>query len=104
MAGKVVVVGSLSVDFVMRVPRRPQKGETIAGFDFNTFVGGKGNNQALAAARAGAKVHMVGRVGTDAYGDRLIDMLKTTGVDTGHMVRDKEAGTGIANIYIDPEG
>lgn len=100
----VVVVGSLSVDFVMRVPRRPAKGETISGFDFNTFVGGKGNNQALAAARAGATVHMVGRVGEDDYGDRLEKTLRESNVSTEFLFRDNEAGTGIANIYVDPEG
>ena len=54
MENRVAVVGSLSLDLVMEVPRRPDKGETIAGTSFNTFVGGKGNNQALAAARTGA--------------------------------------------------
>ncbi len=100
----VTVVGSLSVDFVMRVPRRPNKGETIAGFDFNTFVGGKGNNQALAAARAGARVRMIGRVGNDAFGDKIVDTLKRNEVDTMCVFRDPEMGTGIANIYIDPDG
>jgi ribokinase len=104
MHGKVVVVGSLSVDFVMRVPRRPQKGETVAGFDFNTFVGGKGNNQALAAARAGANAMMIGKVGVDDYGDRLIATLERDNVDTSHMLRDPSTGTGIANIYVDTEG
>jgi ribokinase len=100
----VTVVGSLSVDFVMRVPRRPNKGETIAGYDFNSFVGGKGNNQALAAARAGARVRMVGRVGNDAFGDKIVETLKRNEVDTMCVFRDPEVGTGIANIYIDPEG
>jgi len=100
----IVVVGSLSVDFVMRVPRRPAKGETVSGYDFNTFVGGKGNNQALAAARAGAAVHMVGRVGKDQYGERLAAMLKQSNVDTTHLIQDRNAGTGIANIYVDSEG
>jgi ribokinase len=104
MTGSVTVVGSLSVDFVVRVPRRPQKGETIAGFDFKTFVGGKGNNQALAAARAGASVKMVGRVGTDTYGERLIETLRTSGVNTSYMTRDADVGTGVAHIYVDPEG
>jgi ribokinase len=104
MAGHVVVVGSLSVDFVMRVPRRPEKGETISGFDFNTFVGGKGNNQALAAARAGANVHMVGRVGQDSYGEKLAETLKKDGVSTKFLFRDATVGTGIANIYVDPQG
>jgi ribokinase len=104
MSGRVVVVGSLSVDFVMRVPRRPQKGETVAGFDFNTFVGGKGNNQALAAARAGANAMMIGKVGVDDYGDRLIATLEKDNVDTSHMLKDPQSGTGIANIYVDTEG
>lgn len=103
MAGDVVVVGSLSVDFVMRIPRRPEKGETISGFSFNTFVGGKGNNQALAAARAGAKVHMVGCVGKDSYGDRLQQTLEENGVATKFLFR-SDSGTGIANIYVDPAG
>jgi ribokinase len=104
MVQNVVVVGSLSVDFVMRVPRRPEKGETISGFDFNTFVGGKGNNQALAAARAGAIVHMVGCVGKDSYGDRLAQTLERSGVNTRFLFRDADSGTGIANIYVDPDG
>jgi ribokinase len=104
MTRRVVVVGSLSVDFVMRVPRRPQKGETIEGFDFNTFVGGKGNNQALAAAKAGAQVIMIGRVGADEHGERIALNLREHGVDTKHLLHDKETGTGIANIYVDPEG
>lgn len=104
MKKPVVVIGSLSVDFVMRVPRRPTKGETISGYDFNTFVGGKGNNQALAAARAGARVQMVGRVGNDSYGDRLANTLQHSDVSIDHLIRDPEAGTGIANIYVDPEG
>lgn len=104
MANKVVVVGSLSVDFVMRVPRRPEKGETLTGFDFNTFVGGKGNNQALAAARAGGKVSMVGCVGTDSYARTLAEKLQQSGVNTDHLIRRAEVGTGIANIYVDPQG
>lgn len=94
----------MSVDFVMRVPRRPNKGETIAGFDFNTFVGGKGNNQALAAARAGARVRMVGRVGNDDFGDKIVETLRRNEVDTMCVFRDPEVGTGVANIYIDPDG
>jgi ribokinase len=104
MAKNVVVVGSLSVDFVMRVPRRPEKGETLTGFDFNTFVGGKGNNQALAAARAGAEVHMVGCVGEDSYGTTLANKLSASGVNIDNLVRRSDVGTGIANIYVDPQG
>jgi ribokinase len=104
MKDQVVIVGSLSVDFVMRVPRRPQKGETIAGYDFNTFVGGKGNNQALAAARAGARTTMIGCVGKDIYGDRIESTLRQSGADTSNLSRLETEGTGIANIYVDPEG
>lgn len=104
MTGTVVVVGSLSVDFVMRVPRRPQKGETIAGFDFHTFVGGKGNNQAIAAARAGATVQIVGKVGADSYGESITAKLEENSVGIEYLFTTKTAGTGIANIYVDPEG
>jgi ribokinase len=104
MTNKVVVVGSLSLDLVMQVPRRPGKGETIIGSTFQTYVGGKGNNQAISAARAGASVSMVGKVGTDAWGDTILATLTKNGVDTTCMTRDTNADTGIANIYVDPDG
>jgi ribokinase len=101
---KIAVVGSLSCDLVLKVPRPPQKGETIIGSSFDIFVGGKGNNQALAAARSGASVSMIGRIGTDSFGDRVLAMLVKTGVDTTYLIRDTEVGTGIADIYIDTNG
>ena len=101
---KVCVVGSLSYDLVMRVPRRPQKGETLIGTSFNTFVGGKGNNQALACARSGASVHMIGRVGADSFGEQIADKLTETGVNIDFLFRDKELSTGIADILIDEDG
>lgn len=104
MSGFITVVGSLSLDLVVQTPRRPGKGETISGTNFATFVGGKGNNQALAAARAGAAVRMVGRVGKDAYGEQIARTLAETGVDTSCLYRDTEIGTGIANIWVDPAG
>ena len=104
MPENVVVVGSLNLDMVVRVPRRPQKGETLRGTGFDTFAGGKGNNQALAAARAGAKVAMVGRVGQDMFGDTMLAMLARNGVDHTYVFRDPEAGTGIATIMVDAEG
>jgi len=103
-ANQVVVVGSLSQDIVVSTPRLPVKGETIRGSDFGMFAGGKGNNQAMAAGRAGAKVTMIGRVGADAFGEMLIDTLKKNNVDASHMVQDKEAGTGIAMITVDADG
>lgn len=101
---KTCVVGSLSCDFVMRVPRRPQKGETIIGTDFQTFVGGKGNNQALAAARAGGIVSMIGKVGRDHFGDQIEAKLKETSVDCRYLARDTEVSTGIADILVDADG
>lgn len=103
-ADQVVVVGSLSQDIVVNTPRLPVKGETIRGSGFGMFAGGKGNNQAMAAGRAGAKVSMVGRVGADGFGDMLIETLKKNNVDASHMVQDKEAGTGIALITVDGDG
>jgi ribokinase len=104
MSGTVVVIGSLSQDLVVKAPRRPARGETIRGTDFGMFVGGKGNNQALAAARAGASVAMVGRVGDDAFGTTIIDTLKKTGVDAQRVLRDPEAGSGIAMIIVGDDG
>jgi ribokinase len=101
---KIAVVGSLSCDMVMQVPRRPQKGETIIGTAFNIFVGGKGNNQALAIARNGAAVNMIGKIGTDLFGDRVAAKLEETGVNTKFLYRDSEIGTGIADIIVDAEG
>lgn len=102
--GKVVVVGSLSQDLVVKAPRRPLKGETLRGTEFGMFAGGKGNNQAMSAARAGADVTMVGRVGADQFGDMLIETLNKNGVDSQFVFRDSEVGTGIAHITVDGEG
>lgn len=104
MTNKVVVVGSLNVDLVLRIPRRPEKGETIASDDFRTFVGGKGNNQALAAARAGASVSMIGRVGDDYFGQRILSTLDENAVGCEHVSIDHDTGTGIAVILVDFQG
>ncbi|NUP09565.1 MAG: ribokinase [Polyangiaceae bacterium] len=101
---RVVVVGSLNCDFVVRVARRPETGETIMGNRFDTFVGGKGNNQAIACARAGAEVSMVGRIGDDAFGETISRTLRTAGVRCDHLVVDADAGTGIADIQVDDAG
>lgn len=102
--GKVVVVGSLSQDLVAKAPRFPQKGETLRGSEFGMFAGGKGNNQAMSAARAGAEVALVGRVGSDSFGEMLIQTLKNNSVDAQFVVQDTEVGTGIAHITVSNEG
>ena len=101
---KIVVVGSFMMDLVIKAERRPQKGETLIGQQFGMFGGGKGNNQAIAAARLGGEVEMVGRLGRDSFGDTLMDGLVEEGVEVGYIVRDGEAGTGVASPVIDADG
>lgn len=104
MAGHLVVVGSLNIDLVVRSPRHPQPGETLLGGDFRTFPGGKGANQATAAARVGGIVNMVGRVGNDAFGGVLLQNLAANGVNATHVLRDNEAATGVALITVSDDG
>jgi ribokinase len=104
MTARIVVVGSLNMDLVVHAPRHPQPGETILGSDFQTFPGGKGANQAVAAARLGAMVRMVGRVGNDGFGQALLQTLAGDRVDTTFVSRDPEAATGVALITVDATG
>ncbi|GAB4459225.1 MAG: ribokinase [Anaerolineales bacterium] len=99
----ILVVGSLNADLVVRAPRFPQPGETISGEDLQVLPGGKGANQAVAAARLGAKVSMLGRVGRDNFGDFLLDNLKTNNVNSSLVQRD-DASTGTAIIVVDADG
>ena len=100
----VVVLGSLNMDLVVRTERIPRPGETVHGHDFRTVPGGKGANQAAAAARLGADVHMLGRVGSDAFGDELLQNMRRQGVGTDHVLRDPEAPSGNAMILVQSDG
>jgi ribokinase len=100
----VVVVGSLNMDLVVKAERLPNAGETILGQDFRTIPGGKGANQASSIARLGNSVAMVGRVGCDVFGHRLLDNLLTFGVHTSYIRLDESAPTGTATIIIDASG
>ncbi|HTP02888.1 MAG TPA: ribokinase [Anaerolineales bacterium] len=100
----IVVVGSLNADLVVRSPRFPSPGETIQGEDLATIPGGKGANQAVAAARLGASVAMVGCVGADPFGSTLIENLKRNKVDVRRVLRDGSAATGTAIIIVDSAG
>lgn len=104
MAGHIVVVGSLNMDLVVRSERHPRPGETLLGSDFRTFPGGKGANQAVAAARVGGIVSMVGRVGTDDFGSALLANLASNGVNATSVLRDAEAATGVALITVSHDG
>jgi sugar/nucleoside kinase (ribokinase family) len=95
-SAQIVVFGSLNADLVVAVPRLPRPAETVIGDRLQTFPGGKGANQAVAAARLGGSVCMVGRVGRDAFGDMLLQSLATDGVDTSEVGRDAEEPTGVA--------
>jgi ribokinase len=101
---RIVVVGSFMMDLVVKTPRRPAKGETIVGIDFGMFPGGKGFNQAVGAARLGAQVTMVGRLGQDMFGDLFMEALEQEGIDARLVIRDAETGTGIGMPMIDAEG
>ena len=100
----VVVIGSLNMDLVVRAPRLPKGGETLAGHDFTTAPGGKGANQAVAAARLGARVAMIGCVGADPYGDFLTRSLVQEGIDCRGVSVAAEVPTGIASILVDDQG
>ncbi|MGW5047770.1 ribokinase [Streptomyces griseoluteus] len=99
----IVVLGSTNMDLLTYVARAPQRGETVTGREFRTIPGGKGANQAMAAARAGATVSLIGAVGNDAYGVRLRDNLEHSGVDTDFL-RTVEGPSGTAHIVVDDEG
>src|SRR5512139_1629196 len=100
----ILVVGSLNMDLVVRAPRFPAPGETISGEDLRIIPGGKGANQAVAAARQGASVSMLGRVGQDSFGPELINNLHQNGVDTSHVRIDSQSATGTAIIVVDSKG
>ena len=95
-----LVIGSLNMDLVAVSERLPAKGETILGDKFMTFPGGKGGNQATAAAKLGAKVYMAGCVGNDSFGDELLASLQSNAVHTQYIERHGES-TGIALITVD---
>ncbi len=97
----VVVLGGINMDLVTLAPRFPEAGETIVGTEFLTYPGGKGANQALAAARTGARVAMVGRIGNDIFGPQAIASLSNAGVDVTGVTVSQGASTGIAVINID---
>ncbi|AXE25977.1 ribokinase [Streptomyces globosus] len=99
----ITVLGSTNMDLVAYVSKAPRLGETVTGREFRTVPGGKGANQAVAAARLGASVAMVGAVGADAFGVRLRSALTAAGVDTCGL-RTVEGASGTAHITVDDEG
>jgi len=101
---RVIVVGSANVDLVVQTPHIPQPGETVLGRDFVMALGGKGANQAVGAARLGAEVIFVARVGRDVFGGQCLDGYSTEGMTTDYVIRDPEAATGVALIAVADDG
>ena len=101
---EIAVVGSANLDLVVEVPRVPLVGETVLGGDLSRIPGGKGANQAVAAARLGRAVAMIGRVGDDEGGQILRDALETDGVDTSHLTTTPNTPNGVALIAVGADG
>jgi ribokinase len=101
---RIVVVGSVNTDMVVKSQRIPVPGETVTGGQFVMAAGGKGANQAVAAARLGAEVTLVAKVGQDMFGDQAIENYKKEGILTDFLVRDPQNHTGVALILVDQQG
>jgi ribokinase len=100
---RIVVLGSANMDLIAYVAKAPGRGETVLGREFRTIPGGKGANQAIAAARAGAEVAMIGAVGDDGFGAQLRETLQKSGVDAARL-RTAAGPTGTAHIVVDDSG
>lgn len=101
---KILVVGSLVMDLIVSTPRFPAKGETVIGSGFQTASGGKGANQAIQAARLGASVTMVGKIGEDDFGVRMRDSLSDSGVDITHLMVQGGVPSGVGNVQLETGG
>lgn len=104
MSRRVVVLGSVNADLVLRCSHMPIPGQTVHGRDFQTLPGGKGANQAVAAARLGASVSFIGCVGDDAFGHQARQLLEAEGIDTQHLHSVAGTPTGVAMILVDDAG
>ncbi len=103
-ACRIVVVGSSNTDMIVKSQRLPRPGETVVGGQFAQVAGGKGANQAVAAARLGADVSFVAKVGDDAFGQQAIEGYQRDGIRTDLILRDPEHATGVALILVDADG
>lgn len=104
MANRIVVVGSSNTDMIIQAPRIPRPGETILGGQFSMAAGGKGANQAVAAARAGGQVTFVARVGDDMFGENAVKGFVADGIDVKHVIKDKSSPSGVALIFVAADG
>jgi ribokinase len=98
---KICVVGSSMIDMISKVPRLPKLGETLVGRSFHLGYGGKGANQAVMAAKLGARVTMVNKVGRDVFGEGTLGNYREQGIDTTHVMFDESRFSGVAPIFVD---
>ena len=103
MSSKLVVLGGINIDLIALTSRLPLPGETIIGENFYTTPGGKGANQAVAAARLGSDVSMVGKIGRDIFGPGLVADMRREGVDVQNVVEDTDKSSGVAVILLNEE-
>jgi ribokinase len=104
MAGKIVVVGSSNTDMILQMDHIPRPGETLLGGEFSMAAGGKGANQAVAAARAGGQVTFLARVGNDMFGQQAIDGFRRDGINVEYVISDPDAPSGVALIFVAADG
>ena len=100
----IVVVGASNMDLIANVPRLPLIGETLHGSSFSTGYGGKGANQAACAAKLGGNCLFIGKVGNDVFGKGMIENLNRVGVNTTGVTTTDDASSGVAPIFVNPEG
>ena len=100
----IIVLGSINMDLVVQTERAPRGGETLSGTSFQTIPGGKGANQAVAIARQGGAISMIGRVGNDGFGKELLNKLKENNVNIDHVKEDESCSTGVAMIIVEKNG
>lgn len=101
---RIAVVGSINHDSIVQVAHLPRPGETVSGYAHRSALGGKGANQAVAAARAGAEVELVGTIGDDTYGAGALEQLTGYGVGTTQVTRSDATSTGLAHIHVADDG
>lgn len=104
MKRKILVIGSSNTDLVVRTPRFPAPGETLIGGEFDTFAGGKGANQAVAACRLGGEVTFVTKIGMDSFGESALTGFEKEGIHTQFVFKDKQLPSGVAMIMLDENG
>ena len=104
MAARLTVLGNINIDFVLRAERMPSPGETLLADELRFIPGGKAANQSVAAARLGAQVTLIGRVGRDPFGPQLVENFTREGIDVDHIVFDEDAATGAAFVAVSPSG